>query len=298
MGQASGAAGQKIAELAAVAAMLGQVAGQVRARQTSRAADRLASEEADLAAARARWAPALHREWLADAGLRDVAGAWGAAAPWEHADAGAQAALDTCEARLRELHPYAMRRFDELRGRAWARTDAMMEAAPAFALHPSPRPAPQDAYDGRYVTAAGPGNAGPGHAPAMPLPVDPDAAVTGRILGIIARLNEQAAAARRGPLAPEVVDVALRTRTNAPDALISQIVDGLRNGGVSVPAPAAPARQRSAAATGPGAANWPFTVHDSVAAAEIGHAVTGTYRPAGRAARHTPAPANRPRLRP
>jgi hypothetical protein len=294
MGQASAAAGQKIAEFAAVAAMLGQVAAQIKARQASRAADALARDEAAVAAARARWAPALHPEWLADATLRNVATAWGSAAPWEHADSGAQAALEACETRLRELHPYAMRRFDELRGRGWARTDAMMDAAPAFALHPSPRPAPQDAYDGRYLTAATPSSGG--QAAAGPFPADPDAAVTGRILGIVARLNEQATAAGRGPLDPEVVDIALRTRTSAPDALISTVVDGLRAGTRVVPTVAVPAGPRSAASAGVNAATWPSTVYDGVAADTISRFVTGQRRPAARAGRRPQAPGHSPRL--
>ena len=296
MGQASAAAGQKVAELAAVAAMLGQVAAQVKARQVSRAADALARDEAALAAARARWAPALHPEWLADATLRNVATAWGSAAPWEQADSEAQAALEACETRLRELHPYAMRRFDDLRSRGWARADAMMDAGPAFALHPSPRPAPQDLYDG--LAAAAPSGGGPGQAPAAPPPADPDAAVTGRILRIVARLNEQAAAAGRGPLDPEVVDIALRTRTSAPDALISTVVDGLRAGTRVVPTVAVPAGPRSAASAGVNAATWPSTVYDGVAAATIRRSVTGQRRPAARAGRRPPSPGHGPQLSP
>jgi hypothetical protein len=297
-GQASAAAGQKIAELAAVAAMLGQVAAQIKARQASRAADAVARDEAALAAARTGWAPALHPEWLADATLRNVATAWGSAAPWEHADSGAQAALEACETRLRELHPYAMRRFDELRGRGWARADAMMDAAQAFALHPSPRPAPQDANDGRYLAAAAPSGGGPVQAPAGPFPVDPDAAVTSRILRIVARLNEQATAAGRGPLDPEVVDIALRTGTNAPDALIRNVVDGLRAGTRVVPTVAAAAGPRSAASAGVNAATWPSNVYDGVAAATIGRSVTGQRRPAARAGRRPPSPGHGPRLSP
>jgi hypothetical protein len=96
-----------------------------------------------------------------------------------------------------------------------------------FALHPDPKPASQDANQGRYLTAARSTSAG---AP----PPDPDVAATARILRILARLNEQAIGAGRGPLSPEVVDVALRRTTDAPDALIGRIVEGLRAGTVVV----------------------------------------------------------------
>ena len=52
---------------------------------------------------------------LNDASLGEVAHAWGSALPYEHVDARAAAALDACERRLRELHPYAMGIYDRLR---------------------------------------------------------------------------------------------------------------------------------------------------------------------------------------
>ena len=133
-GHALSGAGQKAAELVSVAAMLAQAAAQARARKDGLAAAR---DEADLAAARAAWAPVLDPGWRADAGLADVARAWGAAIPWEQAEAGAADALDAAEARLRELHPAAMRGFDRRRAAGTPRADAMLATVGDFVLDPA-----------------------------------------------------------------------------------------------------------------------------------------------------------------
>jgi hypothetical protein len=286
IGQASAAAGQKVAEFAAVAAMLLQVSTMARARQAAVAADSLTQQNTELATARARWAPALDRGWLADATLRDVARVWGAAAPWEGTGQGAEAALEASETRLRELHPYAMRRYDDLRARGWGRTHAMSDAAPAFALHPSPRPAPEDANQGRYLTASSPGQ-DPDTAAASA--GGADAAVTYRIMGILARLNEQEIAAGRGPLSPGAADVALRTRVSAPDSVIGAIVDGLRDGTLTVPAVTAPPPRRSVSSAGPAGLDWPADVRQAVAAGAGART---------RPARRVPAQGQQPRLHP
>lgn len=290
MAQGLSAAGQKIAEFASVAAMLMQFAVMARARQAAAAADTLAQQNTDLAAARARWAPALDRGWLADASLRDVARTWGAAAPWEGTDASAAAALENSETRLRELHPYAMRRYDELRARGWGRTHAMADAAPGFALHPSPRPAPEDVNKGRYLTAAGPvreADAGADLGAA-------DTAAAHRILRILARLNEQEMAAGRGPLTPEAADIALRSRISTAGPVIGAVIDGLRDGTLTVPAAAAPPPRRSVSGMGPAGLDWPAPVRQGLAAA----AGAGT-RPGGQhAARRVPAQGQQPHLQP
>ena len=51
----------------------------------------------------------------------------------------AAAALRKCEDKLRDLHPYAMARYDRLRARRLAPLDAMREAAPLFARAPDAR---------------------------------------------------------------------------------------------------------------------------------------------------------------
>ena len=288
--QGAGVAGQKLAEFAAIAALLAQVVAQVRARQASQAADQVTAGEAELAAARAGWAPALDRGWLADAALRDVAGAWGAALPYEAADPAALAALAAAEARMRDIHPYAMAAYDKLRAQGYSRADAMREAVPQFLMHPRPRPAPRDAQAGRYLPGPAAGT------PAPPAP-DPDAAAAGHLLGIIAGLNDKAIAAGRGPLSPAMVQMALEGRTSASPELIARIVEGLRDGSVIVPAgPARPA-PRTVAAAGPGAADWPGTVHDGVAATTLRRAAGGRPARAGRS-RRAPAQSRAPRPHP
>ena len=81
---------------------------------------------------------------LNDASLGEVAHAWGSALPYEHVDARAAAALDACERRLRELHPYAMGIYDRLRqNEGLSRADAMRTAAPEFLKRPAPKDAVQ-----------------------------------------------------------------------------------------------------------------------------------------------------------
>lgn len=289
--QSAISAGQKLAELAAVAALLTQILAQVAARRAMQAAERAALEEAELAATRAQWARALHPEWLADATLPETARAWGAALAYEGLDPEASAALDAAELRLREIHPYAMAIYDQLREQGLPREEAMRRAVPAFLMDPRPRPAPRDANKGRYLTAGVPGD------PAAAVP-DPDAAMAGRLLGIIARLNDTEIAAGRGPLDPAVVEMALAGKTNAPPRLIGRIVAGLRDGSVTVPAAAARGPRPTVAAAGPGAADWPRPAGDGVAVVVVRQAAGGSRpRHARGPAGGSPAPA-RPRLHP
>ncbi len=293
--QATTSAGQKLAEFAAVAALLAQVTAQFRARRAQQDADRTALEDADRAAARARWAPALDRGWLADADLRDVARAWGSALPYEDTDAAAREALNAAEARLREIHPYGMRAYDKLRDGGRARAEAMREAAPEFLKHPRPRPAPRDAHQGRYLTAPAPTAGGPAAAPAPP---DPDAAAAARLLDIVSRINDSEIAAGRGPLDPAVVEMALAARTSAPPGLITRIVEGLRDGSLAVPAAAARAPRPTVAAAGPGALDWPRPAADGVAVVVVRQAAGGQAPRRTRGARSAPPAAKRPKLHP
>jgi len=48
--------------------------------------------------------------------------------------------MDRCEARLRELHPYAMAAYDRMRGEGAGQFDAMRDALPLFARAPHARP--------------------------------------------------------------------------------------------------------------------------------------------------------------
>lgn len=124
-------------------------------------------------AARAGWAAALDPAWLHHAGLLQTARVWGAAMPYADRavpwyEPAAAAAVRKCEDRLRVLHPYAMARYDRLRGDGMTPAEAMREAAPLFTRPPqaregfyTPRPAlSNDA--GAEPTQAWAGEPGPG----------------------------------------------------------------------------------------------------------------------------------------
>jgi hypothetical protein len=84
-----------------------------RTQQQLQAAEK--QEKALREAARARWAPALNAQWLAQAGLVQAGRVWGAAAAYANDDPQAAAALRKAEERMRVPHPYAMARYDRLR---------------------------------------------------------------------------------------------------------------------------------------------------------------------------------------
>jgi hypothetical protein len=109
-----------------------------RARRALNAQIR-AEKDAD----RAGWAPALDPTWLRQATIVDAAQAWGAAMPYADRampwhEPAAATAMTRCEERLRDLHPYAMARYDRLRSDGFGSAEAMREAAPLFARHPRP----------------------------------------------------------------------------------------------------------------------------------------------------------------
>jgi hypothetical protein len=289
---------QKTAELAAVSALFSQVAVSVRARRANKNAAELAAEDATLladhsklAAARARWAPALHPEWLADASLTEVARAWGSAVPYENADPGAAVALDACEMRLRDLHPYAMRHYDKLRKAGASRYDAMRSAAPEFLKHPRPRPAPQDAQD-LHLPLAGPGDGATGETWVL----RGDAAVTSRILDIIAKYDDQAIAAGGAPLSAQMVQMTLLSNTNVSPA-VAAMAAGLREGERIVPGKP-PAGQRTVAGLGPAARDWPDPPQASAAAVVIRRTAGARNRPTARPRTHPQQPGQAPGLRP
>ena len=148
------------------------------AERDERARRALAAQiRADRDAARSGWAPALDPGWLRRADLFQTAQAWGTAMPYADRtmpwyEPAAATAMRKCEERLRLLHPYAMARYDRLRGEGMGPADAMREAAPLFGQ-------PSHARDGEYTdrlvldagndenltwtaTAPQPGPAGPG----------------------------------------------------------------------------------------------------------------------------------------
>src|SRR5215470_4538536 len=119
-----------------------------------------AQSRAERDAARAGWAPALDPQWLRQADLMDTARAWGAAMPYADRDVpwyepSAATAMRKSEERLREQHPYAMARYDRLRGEGLRPAEAMAEAAPLFARPPRAYDAPMAP---RPVLGAGDGS--------------------------------------------------------------------------------------------------------------------------------------------
>jgi hypothetical protein len=131
-------------------------------------------------AGRAGWAPVLDPAWLGAATLLQVARAWSAAVPYSDRavpwyEPAAATAMRKCEERLRDLHPYAMGRYDRLRADGLGPAEAMQEAAPLFARAPrardsssTPRPmltAGDELGVNRAEAGAGPWTGGPGDAP-------------------------------------------------------------------------------------------------------------------------------------
>lgn len=147
--EAAGLSVREAAQLASVLAAAGRVLLRRKARQDQIRHEREdrarriaeAQQQAQLAATRARWAPGNDKAWLPQAGLLDVATIWGAAIPYADPAASqhepsAATAVRNCEDRLRQLHPYAMSRYDRLRGDGMAPVEAMQEALPLFRLAP------------------------------------------------------------------------------------------------------------------------------------------------------------------
>lgn len=156
---------QRAAQLMSVAIAAAQGYIMYRSR---RAAMRAAADEQEAQSlreqerqavqqARAGWAPALDQRWLGQADLLQAARAWGAAAPYAEADATAATAMRRSEQRLRVLHPYAMARYDRIRGDGMAPADAMIETAPLFARHPHAHERPP-APDRAAIGLATPGS--------------------------------------------------------------------------------------------------------------------------------------------
>lgn len=296
-----GGALQKSAELAAVAALFSQVTTGWRARRAEKSAAELAAQDAELAAdrsalaaARAGWAPALHPEWLADAGLIEVAKAWGSALPYETADSGAAVAMDACEMRLRDLHPYAMRRYDQLRKDGQSRADAMRTAAPEFLKHPRPRPAPKDAQDlvPEFLPLTGPDGSTTGQTWVL----RGDAAVTSRILDIIAKYDDAAIARGGAPLSARMVQMTLLSNTNVSPALAAMAA-GLREGERLVPGKA-PAGRRSVAEIGVAALDHPDPPQAAAAATVIRKTAGASNRAAARPRPPAAGQGRSPGLRP
>lgn len=141
---------QRVAQFASLAGAMSQVVIQRRAihdalvsgREDDRAQRALRQQAQALREqARLSYAPAHDPQWLAQADFVQTARAWGGAACFADSDPAASLALRRCEGRLRELHPYAMARYDRLRTEGMTPLDAMRETVPLFARSPTSAPA-------------------------------------------------------------------------------------------------------------------------------------------------------------
>lgn len=214
---------------------------------------REARERAERDAIRARWEPANDRQWLRSAGPVEVAGAWSAAVPYADPagdlyERSAELAAGNCEARLRELHPYAMGHYDRLRADGLSRLDAMHEAVPLFLNHPDARPHGPGTRPA--VEAGGLGHtwAGEEHGPGREEFEQHRQAARGT--RIVEDMQARATAAGRPLPGPDEQRTALETATNLPLEIIGRVV----------PAGAPPPRR-------PWQGESPFSIEEVVALA-------------------------------
>jgi hypothetical protein len=239
LGQAVSHSAQRVAQMGSLLASW----AVVEARRTERrnAAKQARSEhelamlrEQEQAArklARAGWAPALDRTWLAEADLLGTARVWSAAASYADADPEAAAAAASSEERLRTLHPYAMARYDRLRAEGAGRFEAMGETVPLFARarHARPGdPGPERPHLGE--------SAAPQTAPlAIEAPEDlgqprpgPDPVTPEEQRGqqIVARLQARAAEERGAALSPDELATVLGATTTLPSDVIARLARG------------------------------------------------------------------------
>ncbi|WP_152563820.1 hypothetical protein [Actinomadura welshii] len=139
--------GQRLVQIVSAAVGVQQALAQRRHRleAAQQATDQKAARaeararRAAVAEARSRWDRAHDRKWLRQATLLDVAGAWGAAAPYADGNASAALAVRKCEEQLRRLHPHAMGHYDRLRDEGKDPLESMAQAAPFFTRDPNVR---------------------------------------------------------------------------------------------------------------------------------------------------------------
>jgi hypothetical protein len=222
---------------------------------------------ADRDAARSGWAPALDPQWLRQADLLDTARAWGAAMPYADRNVpwyepSAATAMRKCEDRLRDLHPYAMARYDRLRAEGFGPADAMREAAPLFARAPHAHDAPSAS---RPSMSPGDGT-GITWTASAPDPVSSHlGADTGVLEGrgrqILAALQARARQQGRDPLDEDEQRTVLETITDLPSEVIDRIVTP--ESGNTAAAPVASAIRNGR----PWENDFPTPIHDVVATA-------------------------------
>jgi len=185
---------------------------------------------AEREAARAGWSSALDPQWLREADLSDTAQAWGAAMPYADRNVPwyeptAAAAMRKSEERLRDLHPFAMARYDRLRAESLGPAEAMRDAAPLFALSPRARAWPYTPVPSLDV-GVGAGAARVSDPPALgsdPADMPGTEALESRGRGIVTALQERAVAAGREPLGHDELQTVLEAVTNLPADVIDSV---------------------------------------------------------------------------
>jgi len=266
-GEALSHSSQHAAQMVSLVAAAAEVALRRRAlhaaRQTARDEQQrrqLREEESAFrAGVQARWAPALDARWLAQADLLQAGRVWGAAAPWADADPQAATALRRAEERLRTLHPYAMGRYDRLRGEGASALDAMSEVANLFSREPHVRPG----QSGPVRRAVEAGVLGAGTAPGTGATAEGSGepasgqdlyeGVERRGREVVARLQARALHERGVELSPGELVTALETSTSLPTEIIARLVRAEGEERVSVAAERARAADLGHAATVPSA---------------------------------------------
>ncbi len=258
---------------------------------------------AEREAARVGWAPALDPDWLSQADLYQAAYTWGQAMPYADRSVpwyqpAAATAMRKCEERLRDLHPYAMARYDRLRDEGMGPADAMREAALLFArpprthdAHYTPRPV-LETGTGENLTWATPG---PEPGPGEPTASAVAEAQERRGRQIIAALQARARTQDRGPLGEAEQRTVLETITNLPGELIDRIVrpdtpTGISRKGDATPEANATTTEASTARTARTARPWE---HDFPASIQ-----TVVATATGPARERPAAPASSPSRRP
>jgi hypothetical protein len=278
-------ASQRIAQFASLTGAMAQVIWQRRAlhdaRQAARddeRATRIINEQERLIHRQARlsWAPAHDPQWLAHADLLQAGRAWAGAASYADTDPAAASAMRKCEDRLRALHPYAMARYDRLRGDGISPLDAMRETVPLFGRSPHARtgdPAPF-----RHALGAGPGP--DATQPASRTPTDPAEPSPTDDIGdraeqrgrqIIERLQASARTVGRPELGPDELAMILEAVTNLPEDMIERLIQ-------NAPGPNRPRSEdlRAAAAKDAPAANLDATAGLAATAVAGAHSASAT----------------------
>jgi len=284
---------QRVAQLASLAAAMAQVVIQRRALEQARKAvlgDQRATRVVDdqnrllHRQARLSWASAHDPQWLAQAGFTETARAWAGAAAYADTEPSAAAAMRKCENKLRDLHPYAMARYDRLRDDGLAPLDAMREAAPLFARAPDARVGdpPPARYSLRVYAAPEPGSVADEVPAGQPQP-DPRAdsrdAAEARGQQIIERIQAGALTANRPTLEADELAMVLEAVTNLPEEVIGKLTQ---------PAVAGTHRHGGPSPIQVAAKSFPSTVADAVKAAATRGTKGATRAPAQVATRDMP----------